>query len=266
MTATQKVAMLLAKAKTSNQGGIIDQGTRKARRLYVGNLPIEEMQVTEEMLVGFFCAAATQAGIANTTLPGDPVVSAWLSQENKFAFVEFRTMEEATAGLGLNGITMGPNSLKVSRPSDYEDPSTSMMAMRMAAGDMSAVPGMVPGMGMPGMGMPGMGFPVVPPSQGPPSCVIRLTNMVNVESLKDAQDIADIQEDVSDECQKHGKLEQLVVPGPGEAGAGDVYVKFDTSESALNCKAVLHGRMFDGKAVQATFFSEEDFLNKKFGA
>ena len=57
----------------------------------------------------FFNAAAHQAGIANTTLPGDAVscaecrgwlssctqvVSAWLSQENKFAFVEFRTMEE----------------------------------------------------------------------------------------------------------------------------------------------------------------------------
>ena len=43
---------------------------------------------------------------------------------------------------------------------------------------------------------------------------------------------------------------QVVVPGPGEPGAGDVYVKFDSSESALGCKAVLHGRMFDGKAVR----------------
>jgi len=248
--------MLLAKAKSSNQGGIIDQGTRKARRLYVGNLPVDEMQITEDMLVRFFNAAAHQAGIANTTLPGDAVVSAWLSQENKFAFVEFRSMEEASSGLSLNGITMGPNSLKVSRPSDYEDPGSSMMAMRMAAGDMSAVPGMVPGMGV--------AFPVVPPLQGPPSCVIRLTNMVNLETLKDAQDIDDIKEDVSDECQKHGKLEQVTVPGPGEAGAGDVYVKFDSSESALGCKAALHGRMFDGKAVQATFFSEEDFNNNKF--
>lgn len=257
MTATQRVAMLLAQAKQTNQGGIIDQGTRKARRLYVGNLPVDEMQITEEMLVGFFNAAATQAGIANATLPGDAVVSAWLSQENKFAFVEFRTMEEATHGLGLNGITMGPNSLKVSRPSDYEDPGTSMMAMRMAGGDMSAVPGM----GMPGMGM---AFPTVPPSQGPPSCVIRLQNMVNLETIKTKEDIDDIKEDVSDECQKHGKLEEVFVPAPEAPGAGDVYVKFDTAESALQCKAVLHGRMFDGKAVQATFFSAEDFTSRNF--
>lgn len=252
MSATQRVAMMLQQAKQGKAGVLIDQGTRKARRLYVGNLPMDEMSITEEMIVSFFNAAVHQAGIANPDLPGEAVVSAWLSQENKFAFVEFRTMDEATSGLGLNGIAMGPNSLKVSRPSDYEDPGTSMMAMQM------------PG-GMPAMPMPA-GFPGVDamPEAAPLSSVIRLTNMISADSIQDDQDIKDITEDVGQECEKHGTVEQVLVPGRGEPGVGNVFVKFSSTEAALNCKSQLNGRLFDGKAVQATFFDEQDFASKKF--
>lgn len=60
--------------------------------------------------------------------PGDPVLSAWIATDGHYAFVEFRTPEEASKGFLLNNISiMGQviNSfliiqpLKVGRPKSY---------------------------------------------------------------------------------------------------------------------------------------------------
>lgn len=37
----------------------------------------------------------------------------------RFAFVEFRTPQEATAGMQLSGIAFGPSPLSIARPSDF---------------------------------------------------------------------------------------------------------------------------------------------------
>ena len=39
--------------------------------------------------------------------PGRPVLSVYLNMEKRFGFIEFRTVEEATAALGLDGIVYG---------------------------------------------------------------------------------------------------------------------------------------------------------------
>lgn len=36
--------------------------------------------------------------------PGEPVLSVYINHEKKFAFVEFRAIEEATAAMDLDGI------------------------------------------------------------------------------------------------------------------------------------------------------------------
>ena len=38
--------------------------------------------------------------------PGDPVLSAWISTDGHYAFVEFRTAEEANNGFMLNNISI----------------------------------------------------------------------------------------------------------------------------------------------------------------
>jgi splicing factor U2AF subunit len=89
-------------------------GTRQARRLYVGNLP---MPLTEQELKLFFCDAMRTAF---PDLPGgESVVSIYLNHEKKFGFVEFRSPEEATTGMGLDGIMMKGMQLRIKRPSDY---------------------------------------------------------------------------------------------------------------------------------------------------
>jgi len=47
----------------------------------------------------------------------DPVISAWINQEQHFGFVELRSEEESTNGLNLNQqIQVNSNVLKIGRP------------------------------------------------------------------------------------------------------------------------------------------------------
>jgi splicing factor U2AF subunit len=56
---------------------------------------------------------------ANTAGPGDAVVNVYINQEKKFAFVEMRTVEEASNAMALDGIIFEGVSVRVRRPSDY---------------------------------------------------------------------------------------------------------------------------------------------------
>jgi len=40
------------------------------------------------------------------TEPGNPVVSTWISSDGHYAFVEFRTAEEANHGFNLQGMNI----------------------------------------------------------------------------------------------------------------------------------------------------------------
>ncbi len=90
------------------------QNTRHARRVYVGNLP---GQINDQMLGGFFGQALQAVG--GTIQTGDPVINVYINIEKKFAFVEFRTVEETSNAMGLDGIALEGSHLRVRRPNDY---------------------------------------------------------------------------------------------------------------------------------------------------
>jgi hypothetical protein len=50
------------------------------------------------------------------SIQGLPVASSWLSEKQTFGFVEFRSEEEATLGLQLNGVVILNRTLKVRAP------------------------------------------------------------------------------------------------------------------------------------------------------
>jgi len=50
---------------------------------------------------------------------GDCVVYVYINQEKKFAFVECRTVEEASNAMALDGILFEGVAVRVRRPSDY---------------------------------------------------------------------------------------------------------------------------------------------------
>lgn len=84
------------------------------RRLYVGNLP---PTVSDMELIEFFNTIMVNSGAV--TQKGNPVVSATINREKAYAFIEFRTTEEASVGMSLDGITLQTHSLRVRRPKDY---------------------------------------------------------------------------------------------------------------------------------------------------
>ena len=233
----------------------MDQGTRKARRLYVGNLP-PGPPPNEQVLVDFFNAAVTQAGIALPQLAGPPVVSAWVSTEpdRKFAFVELRTMEECANALSLNGIQFQGTALRISRPSDFDVAVRTMQAQGITVPlGGQAMLGNLPGLG----GTLGVAAPAMPKEAA--TTVLKLTDMVGAEDLKDPRDIEDITADVNEECAKFGTVQKVVIPGEGMPGAGNVYVRFASVAEAAQAQGVMHGRLFEGKAITASFFDDASF-------
>jgi len=89
---------------------------RQARRLYVGNIP---PTVSDIQLADFFNTAMFAAGATKNSNP-NPVVAVQMNHDKSFAFVEFSCLEDASAGMGFDGITLQGHSLKVRRPKDYK--------------------------------------------------------------------------------------------------------------------------------------------------
>ncbi|KAK6121720.1 hypothetical protein DH2020_044530 [Rehmannia glutinosa] len=91
------------------------QATRHARRVYVGGLP---PNANEQSVATFFSHVMSAIG-GNTAGPGDAVVNVYINYEKKFAFVEMRSVEEASNAMALDGIILEGAPVKVRRPSDY---------------------------------------------------------------------------------------------------------------------------------------------------
>ncbi|CAL9153400.1 unnamed protein product [Musa hybrid cultivar] len=91
------------------------QATRHARRVYVGGLP---PTANEQSVATFFSQVMFAIG-GNTAGPGDAVVNVYINHEKKFAFVEMRSVEEASNAMALDGIIFEGAPVKVRRPSDY---------------------------------------------------------------------------------------------------------------------------------------------------
>lgn len=85
--------------------------TRQARRLYVGNIPFN---VTENEIIDFF-----QFNMISTQ-PGSPVLACQINLDKNFAFVEFRSVEETTNAISLDGTLCKGQPLKIRRPHDYQ--------------------------------------------------------------------------------------------------------------------------------------------------
>ncbi|XP_057794927.1 splicing factor U2af large subunit A-like isoform X2 [Salvia miltiorrhiza] len=91
------------------------QATRHARRVYVGGLP----PLANEQTISTFFSHVMNAIGGNIAGPGDAVVNVYINHEKKFAFVEMRTVEEASNAMALDGIIFEGVSVRVRRPTDY---------------------------------------------------------------------------------------------------------------------------------------------------
>lgn len=104
-------------------GALAQQATRHARRIYVGGLPpsANEQRITE------FLSHALAAVGGNTAGPGNAVVNVYINYEKKFAFVELRTVEEASNAMALDGIMFEGVSVRIRRPNDYHPATAALL-------------------------------------------------------------------------------------------------------------------------------------------
>lgn len=104
---------------------------RPAKRVYVGNLPAV---ITEAELRQAINELMVQIGA--TAMPGFPITSVKLYpgtgdwpgagvpppqvQDKSYAFVEFRSVEEASNAMALDGVLFRENYVKIRRPNNYD--------------------------------------------------------------------------------------------------------------------------------------------------
>lgn len=87
------------------------QLTRQARRLYVGDIPFG---IAETDMTQFFNEQIALKGL--NTQVGDPVLLTQINVEKNFAFLEFRSVDECTKAIQLDGITLREQQLRIRRP------------------------------------------------------------------------------------------------------------------------------------------------------
>lgn len=89
--------------------------SRQSRRLYIGSITPE---VNETNLADFFNAKMAEMKVG-TGGPGNPVLAVQCNYEKNYAFVEFRSAEDASAAMAFDGVIFINGPLKIRRPKDY---------------------------------------------------------------------------------------------------------------------------------------------------
>jgi hypothetical protein len=92
----------------------LNQATKLMREIYIGNMP---PGTTVAQLTDFINSNMTRMNLAIPSPFGGPVVSVWISTDSHYAFVELRTVEEASAALNhLGSVPLAGYHLRVGRP------------------------------------------------------------------------------------------------------------------------------------------------------
>ncbi|KAL1407528.1 hypothetical protein Q8F55_006961 [Vanrija albida] len=95
---------------------------RQSKRVYIGNI---DDTITEDQIKSHFNKLMIDNKIGSEE-PGDPVQTVSVNAEKQYAFIEFRTGEEASAAMQFDGTKLGDVSLSVKRPKDYVGIDTSL--------------------------------------------------------------------------------------------------------------------------------------------
>ncbi|EKX72563.1 conserved hypothetical protein [Theileria equi strain WA] len=94
--------------------GLDPLATRPYREIYVGNIP----PVSDVSTLLDFLNEALIA-INGTSMPGNPCLKGWISSDSHYAFIELRTMEEASNCMQLTGLNCMGYNIRVNRPKTY---------------------------------------------------------------------------------------------------------------------------------------------------
>ena len=94
-----------------------------------------------------------------------------------------------------------------------------------------------------------------------PSCVVLLTNMVGPGEADDQ-----LADETKQECAKYGPVHTCIVHEQKEERTVNIFVHFETQESAVQAYRDLNGRYFAGRQVEATFYDESKYLCRELSS
>lgn len=204
------------------------------REIYIGGFTSE---ILESMLISFIWSALQR--LCLTISPSNPILQCRL--HSRFAFLEFRTSQEAANCLNLNGIPFMGQTLKVSRPTPYPGPNISFYSW----GDLSTlwVTGQLKLL-----------------LSGVPSSVIQLSNMMSPEDQENPMTIQEVIWDINNECEQYGNILSV----KHDTSKGNFYVLMDTVDAAKRALLSLKGRSYDQRVVNAKFYSIDQYIIGNF--
>lgn len=93
--------------------------------------------------------------------------------------------------------------------------------------------------------------------------VLLLKNMVTKETVDEG-----LKEEVTEECEKSGKVLSCVVNvntnAMNEEEEVRIFIEFEKKEHALKAFSSLNGRFFAGRTVLASFYDEKNYLSGRY--
>ncbi|XP_034552499.1 RNA-binding protein 39b isoform X2 [Notolabrus celidotus] len=255
----------------------LQKGSSGPMRLYVGSL---HFNITEEMLRGIFEPFGKIEGI-------QLMMDSETGRSKGYGFISFADAECAKKALEqLNGFELAGRPMKVGHVTERSDSSTAssfldndelertgidlgttgrlQLMARLAEGTGLKIPpaaqqalqmtGSMPFGNItapPAVPTPAPSQALNLPSQPLATHCLQLSNLFNPQSENDPTWAIEIQDDVIEECNKHGGIVHIYVDK--NSAQGNVYVKCPSIPAAMATVNALHGRWFAGKMITAAY-------------
>merc|ERR1711865_32635 len=221
--------------------------SRKMRRLYLGNLPYH-LGVTEDTFSKQLYDTMKERGMCNDPNQ-NPVLHVWFARDKgaNYGFCEIASIEETDRALQLDGMMVLGVPVSIKRPNDGNSP-------------MGMVGGLQPGMAMPAAG----GMLALPAMQvQATSSIIRIEELLRVDSGTGKEDYDDVVEDMNEGCGAHGKMNKVFIVRPemgskdAEVKPGDVFLNCASVDDATKILRAMGHRKYDGRQIQMKSFDED---------
>lgn len=231
-------------------------------RLYVGSL---HFNITEDMLRGIF---EPFGKIDNIQL----IMDSDTGRSKGYGFITFHNADDAKKALEqLNGFELAGRPMKVGNVTERLDVTTHasldtdemdrsgidlgatgrlQLMFKLAEGAGLAVPRAAADALLATAPQPAPQQPVAPSPPIATQCFL-LANMFDPATETNPTWDAEIQDDVIEECIKHGGVLHVYVDK--ENPAGNVYVKCPSIATAVLAVNALHGRWFAGRIITAAY-------------
>uniref|UniRef100_A0A182QYA1 RRM domain-containing protein n=1 Tax=Anopheles farauti TaxID=69004 RepID=A0A182QYA1_9DIPT len=239
-------------------------------RLYVGSL---HFNITEDMLNGIF---EPFGKIDNIQL----IMDADTGRSKGYGFITFHNADDAKKALEqLNGFELAGRPMKVGNVTERLDVTTHasldtdemdrsgielgatgrlQLMFKLAEGAGLAVPRAAADALLATAPQP---VPQQPLLQSPPiatQCFL-LSNMFDPATETNPAWDVEIQDDVIEECNKHGGVQHVYVDK--QSPSGNVYVKCPNVATAVLAVNALHGRWFAGRVIGAAYVPLINYYN-----